>query len=336
MAAEDAENRDFVHKLRKAIGHCDETTVQRLIKGGVNVNGRYWYDSTLLHEAITVNSLPIVCTLIKAGADVRAVNQDQRTPLHMASRSGRLDLVKELVKAGARVNGQTLDGKTSLHVAVWRGHVQVVLCLVKAGANVNLQDSDGWTPLCWAARLNYLKVAKILIDHGAYINYKSKCDRTPLREAFQYSHLAMARFLILEGADVNLKPDDCSFPKLLVQINTLSPPIIEEHLNTLVSAGYKFHKDLWVKTCTATPDEKPARKLVSTPETNIKVFKEWYENHRDVFPKLSCTCRTRIRRRLGYCVQGKSISAAVKRLELPQIITDFLLFKGEIREIDSS
>ena len=42
MAGEDGENREFVHKLRKAIGHCDETTVQRLIKGGVNVNGRYW------------------------------------------------------------------------------------------------------------------------------------------------------------------------------------------------------------------------------------------------------------------------------------------------------
>ena len=128
---------------------------------------------------------------------------------------------------------------------------------------------------------------------------------------------------------------DCSFPKLLVLINTLSQSIIEEHLNMLASAGYKFHKDPWVKTCTDISETKPTRKLVSAPETNTAIFKTWYGNHCDVFPKLSCICRTRVRRRLGYCLQGKSIRAAIRGLELPQIMRDFLLFKGEIREIDS-
>ncbi|XP_046542933.1 ankyrin repeat domain-containing protein 29-like isoform X1 [Haliotis rubra] len=321
------DDRAMISRLKKAVGCRDLQTVQRLVKGGVDVNQRFWYGSTLLLEAVSVGCVSIVQALIKAKAEVQATNEDGRTALHIAARAGFTDIVIHLLKAGARIDARILDGDTSLHLAVWREHEEVVRQLLAAGAKVNIQSKDGWTPLRWAAKLNHMGIAKLLVEHGAAINYKAKTGETPLYETLLQCHFEMARYLIVEGADVNLGSQKSSFPHLIAKCKHFHSHG-KKYLDMLTVAGYNIHKDRLLNAGTVVP------KLASNLDQEM--FQHWLQSSRETVPSLMCLCRTRVRRRIGYCVQGRSIRSSLKETPLPRILVDYLLLQDDINEIEDT
>ncbi|KAL5005814.1 hypothetical protein ScPMuIL_016972 [Solemya velum] len=307
--------REFADKLKRAVGSGDLTTIRRLVKGGVNVNAKFWYDSTLLHEAVSLGQLDVVKLLIQANADINATNEDRRSALHIAARAGHTDIISELLKNGSDANIQTLDGKTALHVAAWRGRQDVVHQLVEAGANVNLLDGDGWTALYWAAKLNYLDVVKLLVQHGAYLNCQVfKTGRTPLHEAVSKGYLKIVEYLIHEGADVSLTAKGESFSSLLLQNKHLTAQQVMKTMDLIINEGYNLHNDTVLKW------NKLVLKL-----TNEKAYSPWLQDKQERVPPLSSLCRCHIRKQLSVCRRGKGISKSINKLPLPQIMLDFML-----------
>lgn len=96
----------------------------------------------------------------------------------------------------------------------------------------------------------------------------------------------------------------------------------------LTVAGYNIHKDRLLSAGSVMP------KLAS--ELDQETFQQWLQSSRETVPSLMCLCRTRIRRRIGYCVQGRSIRSSIKKTQLPHILVDFLLFENDINEIEDS
>ncbi|XP_076459358.1 uncharacterized protein LOC143292723 [Babylonia areolata] len=328
-------DRQLLSKLRCAINLGDLTTIRRLLKGGVDVNVKFWYGSTLLHDAVSMLNVDLVEVLLRAGADVNSPNKGGRIPLHLACRAGALKIVQMLIAAGSNVNRRTVDGRTCLHVTIWRDYEKVVEELLKAGADPNIPDSEGCTPLQFATQYKCFSTMQVLVEAGARVNYTVK-GRSPLLQALEQGNIKIVRFLLLHGAETNIMGmgKNKSAVSLLMEGPIVIQELRERTLDMLVQAGYKLHKDPWVpsdsspssSTSRAPPCRRDEKQATESP---AQLMEKFLKTKRGVIPKLACLCRTRIRKRLSYCNRGRSIVDKVSRLPLPSIIVDFITFKGD-------
>lgn len=125
--------------------HCAMTRVMNL-----RLLLDYWIDAldwgavngdTLLHFAVTADSLDAVRALLELGADPRKTTRDGLTPLHLA---GSVAVVGALLAAGAVVDARDVEGATPLHRAPCQG---IAEALIGAGADPVARTADGSTPL---------------------------------------------------------------------------------------------------------------------------------------------------------------------------------------------
>ncbi|PVD39414.1 hypothetical protein C0Q70_02044 [Pomacea canaliculata] len=325
-------DKEMSNRLRRAVYDGDLKTIQRLLKGGVDVNSRFWYESTLLHEAVSMDNADLVEMLIKAGANVNSTNKDGRTALHLACRGGNAEIVGKLIAAGCDVNKRTLDGKSCLHVAAWRGHEEVIRTLVKEGADVNIQDAEGCPPLYWAARSNHLNITQTLVEAGAKINYKVKDKWPPLQAALHHGHTTVARYLILQGAETNVSIQNKNVLSLMISNKSIPQQGIQEMMELLVQAGYNLHRTSWTSSTvqSSTISKKTcldlSQKLADSPEQFLST---WLDRTKLCIPSLAQLCRARIRKRLNYCNCGRSIVRSLTFLPIPALLMDFLSLRDE-------
>lgn len=135
--------RDFMEAA--ANGDVDE--VDRLLKTGVDVNGRNAMGYGALRETV-VNNHPNVCRL--------------------------------LLDRGARVDEKDDMGWTALHWAATKGHASMGLLLLQRQADVNAKTKDGDTPAHKAGGKGHLTVLRLLVDHGADLSVRNGDDRDVL------------------------------------------------------------------------------------------------------------------------------------------------------------
>jgi cytohesin len=120
-----------------------------LMDAGAPLDGREWYDCTLLHEAAKGGDPELIRRLVARGLDVDAHDEDGRTPLQDAVAYGKVEAVAALIEAGADVNA----GKGSaLRTAAQRQNIPIVQLLLAAGADPSLKDREGRTAASLAGR----------------------------------------------------------------------------------------------------------------------------------------------------------------------------------------
>eukprot|EP01125_Pyxidicula_operculata_P019088 TRINITY_DN689_c0_g2_i3.p1 TRINITY_DN689_c0_g2~~TRINITY_DN689_c0_g2_i3.p1 ORF type:complete len:580 (-),score=128.77 TRINITY_DN689_c0_g2_i3:32-1771(-) len=158
---------------------------------------------SLLHFAISNNSVKIIPLLINAGTRVNEVDCLGQTPLMYAieklNGEESYQVVKQLVDAGADVElGDTSDNMMPpLHAACVAGNYEVVNLLIEAGADI--QKVDGrlrWTTLHWAVVGGSLSVVKLLIQKG--VEFVVVQDENNSR-AVSPLHLAEENDMSIEG-----------------------------------------------------------------------------------------------------------------------------------------
>ena len=143
--------------------YLNDQWVYALIDAHVNVNARFYGNSTLLHTAARgYRNDGIVRALIAAGADIEAQDDMHSTPLHEAALNGCPESVRALIKAGANIHAQNDRHETPLHEAAMNGHPVSIRALLEAGAHIDAQDALQETPLHLAAASGRLELVRDL------------------------------------------------------------------------------------------------------------------------------------------------------------------------------
>lgn len=141
--------------------------------------------------------------LLKGGADVNAQQADGATALQWAAYRGDAKLAELLLKAGARPGLANHNGATPLWLAAARGDAAVIEALLKGGADANEALPLGRRPLMLAARSGSVEAVRVLIEHGADVNAgETARGTTALMQAADQGHADVLKELIKHGAKV--------------------------------------------------------------------------------------------------------------------------------------
>jgi ankyrin repeat protein len=153
----------------------DKSLVERLLKGGADVNAQQGDGSTALHWAAYRGDVPLVARLLKAGARAGAANHNGATPLWLAATRGDAAVIGALLDGGADANEHLPLGRRPLMLAARSGQVDAVNVLLEHGADVNASETErGTTALMQAADQGHADVLKVLIRRGANVAAVSK------------------------------------------------------------------------------------------------------------------------------------------------------------------
>jgi cytohesin len=159
---------------------------------------------TPLIDAVLRGDRAVVERLVKGGADVNAANEYGATALFAASAGGRTAIVRLLLDAKADPNAALLSGETPLMAAIDDGHADVARLLVERGADVNRQETrGGQTALMWAAANRSPELVALLLERRADVRARSKGHFTALLFAAQQGDVESGRLLLQAGADVD-------------------------------------------------------------------------------------------------------------------------------------
>ena len=180
-------------------GHLE--VVRSLLKCGVDVDSRGYWDCSPLQRASMDGHLKIVQCLLDHGADPNFQDRSQFTPLSLAVRNLRhFEIVRALLEHNADANLQDKDGFTPLHRASELSRdPEIVRLLLKFGANPNARNNERQTSLhlvpSWDLESLQLEVARILLAHGADIDAEDLSGRTRLQIASERGEDEMVRLL---------------------------------------------------------------------------------------------------------------------------------------------
>jgi hypothetical protein len=159
--------REIDQNLFDASRDGDLEKAKRALENGANVNFKWDYGTTPLHQASQNGHDAVVSLLLDKGANVHVKGFLGMTPLHRASWEGYEVIVFLLLDKGADVNAINKSGNTPLHCASENGKEAVVSLLLKKGANVHARNYDGDTPLRWATVLGHKAIISLLLENGA-------------------------------------------------------------------------------------------------------------------------------------------------------------------------
>ena len=115
----------------------ETTTLNYVIKSGVNLNQQNKYGATALYRSVGDENFHIVQALIEAGADPNIARNTGQTPLMVATEVGFYNEMDILLKNGADVELVNHWGRTALYIAVEYEMTESALKLVRHGADLN-------------------------------------------------------------------------------------------------------------------------------------------------------------------------------------------------------
>ncbi len=182
---------------------------------------------TALHSASDAGHVQVVRSLLKCGVDVDARGFWNQSPLQFASLQGYLDVVQCLLDHGADANFQDDNRRTPLIHAAAGGRPEIVRVLLEHNADVNSQDKDGLTPLHGVfffgvlyydnSKVDYPQIVRLLLEHGANPDARDNKHRTPLHlvsssDLVSSLRLEVARILLAHGADVDAEDEEGMTP----------------------------------------------------------------------------------------------------------------------------
>lgn len=171
----DVDERDGFGRtaLMLAAFRHDVTTARALIEAGANLNLLENQSYDVITIAAVLNDLDILRLAIAAGGYPRAITSPYSgTALIAAAHLGHVEVVKTLIAAKAPLDHVNNLGWTALIEAIVLGdggdnHQAVVQALIAGGADVNLPDSKGVTPLALARGRGYARIVEMLETAGA-------------------------------------------------------------------------------------------------------------------------------------------------------------------------
>ena len=119
---------------------------------------------TDLHRAVEVRDLPTLQRLLGGGADPNGRGREAHPPLNRAAQLGDVDAVRALLDAGANPNARGFWKQTPLfYAALGEGDTSdACRLLLDAGAKLGARDRSNDTALVCAQRFGHPNVSRLL------------------------------------------------------------------------------------------------------------------------------------------------------------------------------
>ena len=163
------------------VGHAEDTA-RLLLDRGADASIRDAKGQTVMHRAVSHNTIGLVRLLIERRIDVNLLDANGDPPLHFFRSREMANL---LFSAGAKVDMQGAEGRSALHVTALRGDVDMAKVLIERGARLNQADSSGNSPIHLAALRGGPYMLEMLLKAGADPKAKNREGKTPFDLAMQ-------------------------------------------------------------------------------------------------------------------------------------------------------
>ncbi|XP_063413641.1 mitochondrial disaggregase-like [Mytilus trossulus] len=189
-------------RLLEAVKDKDNTTLERLIKSGVDLNKRHQLGWTALQVAAINKNLKAVELLLKNGADPN-LGDDYTHYLMMARERGFNALQVMLAREeefSDRLNRQsTFQGCTALHYAVLIDDAAIVRALLEAGADPTIENKNGHKPVDYVKSEN---VSQVLHNAENKFNELKEAKEAEERRKFPLEQ-RLKQFIIGQEGAIN-------------------------------------------------------------------------------------------------------------------------------------
>lgn len=190
-----------------------DTVVQNLIRGGVQVNPNEIVMDSPLKEAISAYNATWVKLLLEAGADPNYEMKYGTIALSAAmydieeydaevlekKKSAQLEIIQLLLDAGANPNHINYYHTTPLGTA--SQNITFLNLLYSKGADVRAVET-GWSPFISAARSKKIEVVEWFLSKGADINQRNADAKNALMILIENDDNDIAQYLMDEGIDI--------------------------------------------------------------------------------------------------------------------------------------
>lgn len=283
---------------------------------------------TLLVIACIYRDLNLVKALIKGGASVnlknRYVDEDELVPpLYYATAVQDAEIVEYLLKSGANVNE-------------YKGRKQFQDLIIPEEEKYSIFEmgqTDNFQPIYGPydrPKASFRTLVQLYLNAGMKLNtapwvpclFYGRGGELSFQYGFQIVNIRFlcdtAVLLLQHGVDPNLY----NLRDVLLQFSThknytISKCIELKHmLKTFFAAGYNF----------STVDRKD----------DLRERLKWYGVQNDEPATLKQICRTAIRRQLRRATEDKTIFPAIDKLEIPEILQEFLKLQDVINPLKQS
>lgn len=158
-----------LRKLAWAAANGNGAQIDRLVSGGVDVNGEGTKGITPLWWAIWAQSPSGVVELLGKGAKANVQPAGLPSSMEIAARVTGPQILEALLEHGGDPNLQSKSsfGYTPLHGANIGKNISSTKLLIESKADLNIRDSAGWTPFLHACILFNFEQAILLLNAGA-------------------------------------------------------------------------------------------------------------------------------------------------------------------------
>lgn len=137
------------------------------------INSDWGNGNTLLHEAVSLESIDLVKECISNGADINKVNRVNRTALFYCSSNNdnAIEILHLLLNAGINPNIQDCNGNTAI---IYNERYDRVLKELASVTNLDITNSNGYNLLLYGIMNFDVDILKIVLKYTKNLNLTCK------------------------------------------------------------------------------------------------------------------------------------------------------------------
>jgi ankyrin repeat protein len=196
--------------IMEAIDRDDVAAMKQLLAQGIDPNTEAHHGSSLLHMAVSKETMAMMEALLEGGADVnRVVTRGRQlggTPLSVATYHGNAKLMAQLIARGARPRGLVYYGWEYANLAAFSGCIDCLKLLKREGIDLDAFAPGGRreTPIMTAARYGKLDAIRFLAGEGASVTKRDQHGYNVMGWAHFFRQDAAKKLLLELGADPDM------------------------------------------------------------------------------------------------------------------------------------